>query len=132
MYDHLPTQDENWIQNLRDYGEYRKEMWNDKHEPCGVWEWFYDAEKTIRKAVLTFDDDDYPVYMTCWYESGKIKEQGRYKDGFPRPEGWAIWSETGELLLGEKEESGWNPLDAGYVAFAIVYTFTTFLKWLTI
>ena len=48
MYDHLPTQDENWTQNLRDYGEYRKEMWNDKHEPCGVWEWFYDAEKRTR------------------------------------------------------------------------------------
>ena len=47
----LPIQDENWIQNLRDYGEYRKEMWNDNHEPCGTWEWFYDVEKTRRKAV---------------------------------------------------------------------------------
>ena len=76
-------------------------------------------------------DDDYPVYMTCWYESGKIKEQGRYKDGFPRGEGWKTWSETGELVFGEKEESGWNPIGAGYVAFAIVYTVTTFSKWLT-
>ena len=83
-------------------------------------EWFYDAEKTRRKAVLTFDDT-YPVYMTCWYESGKMKEQGRYKDGSPRWDGWTIWSENGELVLGEKEESWWNPIDAGYVAFAITF-----------
>ena len=41
----LPIQDENWTQNLRDYGEHQKEMWNDNHEPCGTWEWFYDAVK---------------------------------------------------------------------------------------
>ena len=126
----LPIQDKNWTQNLRDYGEHRKEMWN-ANEPCGVWEWFYDAEKTRRKANMVFDDDDYPVYMTCWYENGVMKEQGRYKDGFPRGEGWKIWSENGELVFGEKEESGLNPLDAGYVAFAIVYTITTIFNWLT-
>ena len=126
----LPIQDENWTQNLRAYGEHRKEMWNANNEPCGIWEWFYDAEKTRRKAVLTFVDD-YPVYMTCWYESGKMKEQGRYKDGFPRWDGWAIWSENGELVLDEKEESGWNPIDAGYVAFAITFTVTTIFNWLT-
>ena len=74
--DDLPIQDENWNQNLRDFGEHRKEMWNDNHEPCGAWEWFYDAEKTRRKAVLVFDDT-YPWYMTCWYENGKMKGQGR-------------------------------------------------------
>ena len=73
-------QDENWTQNLRAYGEHRKEMFKANNQPCGIWEWFYDVEKTRRKAVLTFKDD-YPVYMTCWYESGKMKEQGRYKDG---------------------------------------------------
>ena len=83
----LPIQDENWTQNLRDYGEHRKEMWNANNEPCGIWEWFYDAEKTRRKAKMVFDDD-YPVYMTCWYENGAMKEQGRYKDGSPRWDGW--------------------------------------------
>ena len=112
----LPIQDENWTQNLRAYGEHRKEMWNANNEPCGIWEWFV---------------DDYPVYMTCWYESGKVKEQGRYKDGFPRWDGWTIWSENGELVLGEKEESGWNPIDAVYVAFAITFTVTTMFNWLT-
>ena len=126
----LPIQDENWIQNLRAYGEHRKEMWNANNEPCGIWEWFYDAEKTRRKAVLTFDDD-YPVYMTCWNENGAMKEQGRYKDGSPRWDGWTIWSENGELVLGEKEESWWNPIDAGYVAFAITFTITTIFNWLT-
>ena len=71
----LPTQDENWTKNLRDYGEHRKEMWAN-NEPCGIWEWFYDAEKTRRKAKMVFDDE-YPVYMTCWYENGVMKEQGR-------------------------------------------------------
>ena len=126
----LPIQNENWIQNLRDYGEYRKEMWDANNEPCGVWEWFYDAEKTRRKAKLTFDDE-YPWYITCWYENGEMKEQGRYKDGYPRGDSWKAWSENGELVFSEKEESEWNPIDAGYVAFAIVYTVTTFLKWLT-
>ena len=28
-------------------------------------------------------------------------------------------------------ESGWNPLDAGYVAFAITFTVTTIFNWLT-
>ena len=69
--------------------------------------------------------------MTCWYESGKIKEQGRNKDGFPRPEGWAIWSEIGKLVFDEEEESRWNPIDAGYVAFAIAFTITTNFNWLT-
>ena len=32
----LPTQDENWTQNLRAYGEHRKEMFNDNNEPCGI------------------------------------------------------------------------------------------------
>ena len=105
-------------------------MWNANNEPCGTWEWFYDAEKTRRKAKMTFDDD-YPVYMTCWYENGKMKDQGRYKDGFPRGEGWKVWSENGELVFGEEEESRWNPIDAGYVAFAIAFTITTIFNWLT-
>ena len=124
----LPIQDENWTQNLRDFGEHRKEMWNDNHEPCGTWEWFYDAEKTIKKAELEFDDM-YPWYMTCWYENGVMKEQGRYKDGFPRWDSWKRWSETGELVFGE-EESMWNPLRVGYVSFVVAYTVTTFFKWL--
>ena len=72
----LPIQDENWTQNLKAYGEHRKEMWNANNEPCGIWEWYYDKEKTRKKAELVFNDD-YPVYMTCWYENGKMKEQGR-------------------------------------------------------
>ena len=141
----LPTQDENWTQNLRDYGEHRKEMFNANNEPCGIWKWYYDEEKTRKKAEMVFDDD-YPIYMTCWYKNGAMKEQGRYKDGFPRGEGWKIWSENGELVFGEKEESWLNPIDAGYVAgslglvafgwvsgfaFAMTYTITTILNWLT-
>ena len=60
-----------------------------------------------------------------------MKEQGYYKDGFPREEGWKSWSETGELVLGEKEESWLNPIDAGVVAFAITFTVTTIFNWLT-
>ena len=128
----LPIQNENWIQNLRDYGEHRKEMWNANNEPCGIWDWFYDAEKTRRKAELVFVDD-YPKYVTCWYENGVMRERGRYKDGSPRLETWKIWSENGELVLGEEEEeeSCWNPLEVGYVAFVVAYTATTFFNWLT-
>ena len=43
-------------------------------------------KKTRRKAKMVFDDE-YPVYMTCWYENGVMKEQGRYKDGYPRWDG---------------------------------------------
>ena len=46
----LPIQDENWTQNLRAYGEHRKEMWNANNEPCGIWEWFYDVEKNKKKG----------------------------------------------------------------------------------
>ena len=124
----LPIQDENWTQNLRDYGEHRKEMWNDDHEPCGTWEWFYGVEKTGRKAKLVFNDT-YPWYMTCWYENGVMRERSRYKDGSPILETWKIWSEHGELVLGEKKESMWNPLYVGYVSFAIAYMVTTIFNW---
>jgi antitoxin component YwqK of YwqJK toxin-antitoxin module len=113
----LPIQDENWTQNLRALGEYRKEMWDGNNEPCGIWQWYYDEEQTRKKAELVFDDD-HPVYMTCWYESGKIKACGWYKDGFPRGETWL------------EEESGWDPLVVGYIAFAIAYTVTTLVNWL--
>ena len=126
----LPIQDEDWTQNLRAYGEYRKEMWN-ANEPCGICQWYYDEEKTRKKVRLLFDDD-YPVYMTCWYESGKMKAEGKYKDGFPRWDSWTFWSENGELVFGEKEESGLNPLEVGYVAFAVAYTATTIFNWLGI
>ena len=126
----LPIQNENWTQNLRAYGDHRIEVLDANKEPCGIWKWYYDNEKTRKKAELIFNDT-YPRYITCWYENGAIKEEGSYKDGYPRLENWKIWSENGELVLGEKEESGWNPLDAGYVAFAIAYTVTIIFKWLT-
>ena len=125
----LPIDNGNWTQNLRAYGEHRKEMWDADNKPCGIWRWYYDSEKTRKKAELEFDDD-YPLYMTCWYENGALKGEGRYKDGFPRWDAWNIWSENGELELGEKEKSWWNPIDAGYVAFAIAFTATTIFNWL--
>ena len=126
----LPIDNGNWTQNLRAYGEHRKEMWDADNKPCGIWRWYYDSEKTRKKAELEFDDD-YPLYMTCWYENGALKGEGPYKDGFPRWDAWEIWSENGELELGEKEKSWWNPIDAGYVAFAIAFTATTIFNWLT-
>ena len=76
-------------------------------------------KKREKKAELVFDDN-YFRYMTCWYENGALKEEGKYKDGFPRWETWKIWP-----------ESRWDPIDAGYVAFAIAYTATTIFNWLT-
>ena len=80
----LPIQDENWTQNLRAYGEHRKEMLDANNEPCGIWRWYYDKEKTKKKKAELVVDDNYPRYMTCWYENGAMKGEGRYKDGFSR------------------------------------------------
>ena len=45
----LPIQDGNWTKNLKAFGEHRKEMWNANNEPCGIWEWFNDAQKKKNK-----------------------------------------------------------------------------------
>ena len=106
--------DDNWVENLKAYGEYRKEMWDNEEKPCGVWRWYYDEEKTKMKAEMVFDDN-YPTYMTCWYKNGLVKAEGRYKDGAPR-EPWEFCA-------------GRDPLVTGYAAFVVTYLITTILNW---
>ena len=70
----MPIQNENLTQNLRDYVEYRVEVLNANNESCGILEWFYDAEKTRRKAELIFNSN-YNLEFRSWYENGELKKK---------------------------------------------------------
>ena len=76
----LPIQDENWTQNLRDYVEYRVEV-NANNERCGIFEWFYDTEKTRKRAELIFNIRLISIRFRSWYENGELKTEYNNKNG---------------------------------------------------
>ena len=66
------------LDNLKEYGRYRDEMYDADGKPCGVWKWWYDEGKTNRKAILFFDGND-PEEMVAFYEDGTKRMHGEYR-----------------------------------------------------